>query len=57
MVLVNNNFKTVSVDLKRFYEVLGNKKQARSVITNLDYNLNETISVKQKTVLILDVIF
>ena len=57
MVLVNNNFKTASVDPKRFYEVLNDKKQARSVITNLDYNLNETISVKQKTALILDVIF
>ena len=57
MVLVNNNSEPVSVDLKRFYEVLDKRKQARSVISSLDYHLSEKISIKQKTALILDVIF
>ena len=57
MLLVNNNFEPVSVDLKRFYEVLDKRKQARSVISSLDYDLREKISIKEKTVLILDIIF
>jgi len=57
MVLVNNNSDPVSIDLKRFYEVLDKRTKARSVISILDYDLREKISIKQKTVLILDVIF
>ena len=57
MVMVNNNPEPVSVDLKRFYEVLDKRKQSRSVISSLDYHLSENISIKQKTALILDVIF
>ena len=57
MVLVNNNLEPVSVDLKRFYEVLDKRKQARSVISSLDYDLREKISIKEKTALILDIIF
>jgi len=57
MVLVNNNSEPVSVDLKRFYEVLDKRKQARSVISSLDYDLREKISIKEKTALILDINF
>ena len=57
MVLINNNFKPVSVDLDRFHEVLGNRKKARSVASGLDYDLTDNMSIKQKTVVILDAIF
>ena len=57
MVLVNNNSNPVSVDLKRFYEVLDKRKKARSVVSSLDYGLREKISIKEKTAIILDVIF
>ena len=57
MVLVNNNWNPVSVDLKRFYEVLDKRKKARSVVSSLDYDLREKISIKEKTAIILDVIF
>ncbi len=57
MVLVNNNSNPVSVDLKRFYEVLDKRKKARSVVSSLDYDLREKISIKEKTAIILDVIF
>jgi hypothetical protein len=57
MVLVNNNSEAVNIDLKRFYEVLDKRKQARSVISSLDYDLREKISIKEKTALILDIIF
>ena len=57
MVLVNNNLEPVSVDLKWFDEVLDKRKQARSVISSLDYELRVKISIKEKTALILDIIF
>jgi len=57
MVLINNNLKPVSVDLDRFHEVLGSRKKARSVASSLDYNLTNNINIKQKTAVILDVIF
>jgi len=55
--LVNNNSEPVNIDLKRFYEILDKKKKARSVISSLDYDLSEKISIKEKTALILDIIF
>jgi len=57
MVLVNNNSEAVNIDLKRFYEVLDKRKQAKSVISSLDYDLRKKISIKEKTALILDIIF
>ena len=57
MVLINNNFKPVSVDLDRFHEVLGSRKKARSVASGLDYDLTDNMSIKKKTVVILDAIF
>ena len=57
MVLINNNLKPVSIDLDRFHEVLGSRKKARSVASSLDYNLTNNINIKQKTAVILDVIF
>lgn len=57
MVLVNNNLEPVSVDLKWLYDVLDKRKQARSVISSLDYELRVKISIKEKTALILDIIF
>ena len=57
MVLVNNNQEPKNIDIKRFYETLGKRKRAKSVINSLDYDLRKNISMKGKTALILEVTF
>ena len=57
MVLVNNNQEPKNVDIKRFDEILGKRKRAKSVINSLDYDLRKNISMKEKSALILEITF
>ena len=57
MVLVNNNQEPKNIDIKRFDEILGKRKYAKSVINSLDYDLRKNISMKEKSALILEITF
>ena len=57
MVLVNNNQEPKNIDIKRFDEILGKRKRAKSVINSLDYDLRKNISMKEKSALILEITF
>jgi len=57
MVLVNNNQEPKNINIKRFDEILGKRQRAKSVINSLDYDLRKNISMKEKSTLILEVIF
>ena len=46
-----------NIDIKRFDEILGKRKRAKSVINSLDYDLRKNISMKEKSALILEITF
>ena len=55
MVLINNNNKTKYISTDRFFELLADKKQGRSIVGNKVYDLTTKINLPGKTALILEI--
>ena len=55
MVLMNNNNKTKNINTDRFFELLANKKQGRSIMGNKVYDLAKEINLPGKSALILEI--
>ena len=55
MVLMNNNNKTKNINTDRFFELLANKKQGRSIMGNKVYDLTKEINLPGKSALILEI--
>lgn len=55
MVVANNNIETQSLDLERFDEMHIQGKKAIEITTRESVELNQTLSVPAKTVLVLDI--
>jgi glycosidase len=55
MVLMNNNNKTKYISTDRFFELLADKKQGRSIVENKVYDLTTKINLPGKSALILEI--
>ena len=55
MVVLNNNASTVSIDPKRFAEILKNKSKGKNIITDEMISINEEFSVAPKSSVIMDI--
>ncbi|MCS5652902.1 MAG: glycoside hydrolase family 13 protein [Candidatus Marinimicrobia bacterium] len=55
MVLMNNNNKTKNISTDRFFELLADKKQGRSIVGNKVYDLTTKINLPAKSALILEI--
>ena len=55
MVLMNNNNKTKNISTDRFFELLADKKQGRSILGNKVYDLTIKINLPAKSALVLEI--
>lgn len=54
MVIVNNNLEEQTIELNRFSEVLNPLKKGKDVLTNTEINLEKSLSLIGKSVLVLE---
>jgi glycosidase len=55
MVLINNNNNKKNISTDRFFELLADKKQGRSIVENKVYDLTTKINLPGKSALILEI--
>lgn len=55
MVILNNNTKSQTIDLKRFSEILKNHKAGKEILTDKNIDLQKALKIKEKTALIIEI--
>jgi glycosidase len=55
MVLLNKNADDVKLDLGRYAEMISNKFQAKDIISDKEFQVENTLTIKAKTAMILEI--
>jgi hypothetical protein len=55
MVILNKNTSPTTMDTKRFFEILKDKKEGKNILTNELVPINKTINLAPESATILDI--
>ncbi|MDN5423503.1 MAG: cyclomaltodextrinase C-terminal domain-containing protein, partial [Chryseobacterium sp.] len=54
MVIINNNEKDQTLDLKRFAESLGNVTKGKDIISEKEFSIEKNLTVPSKTPMVIE---